>query len=460
MQALRSKLHIALAICFFLVSVDAFAADRSMQLITSSTGWAIDGGRLFWTEDNGTSWRDISPPRFKSVTDVMFLDTSHGWVILANEDGDGKIAFSAASTNDAGLNWIVSHVNVPSQRRDELDGVGWLNFIDPLHGWAVLHARSSSAFSWALLLGTDDGGKSWNELPQAPIAGRPVFVTPQDGWISGGGGGGGVYRTRDGGRSWQSAGPSLEDLPAAMPTRAEFGNVKFTDSRHGFLPIRLVPSTDAENPRGTGLVLYATEDGGDSWKIDRWLTDRSSARTGAPLSHTGPNTLAPGSSGGETVLITAADDSRTHPGRLTLSTVQPESKTVSVTSENLLSERDWAVELSFPSSSHGWLRTSSASLLETDDGGAMWKDISPSHPHAAVAPRRGAAARRFNAQRLGAGPLLIHQSPPNGPHYSERLGFDEHNVPSIAAMGTWFDASPFFNIGTYCGRCQLLWQEG
>lgn len=36
-------------------------------------------------------------------------------------------------------------------------------------------------------------------------------------------------------------------------------------------------------------------------------------------------------------------------------------------------------------------------------------------------------------------------------HYTRRLGFDAHNAPAVDVMGTWWDTSPFFDVGIYVG---------
>ena len=40
---------------------------------------------------------------------------------------------------------------------------------------------------------------------------------------------------------------------------------------------------------------------------------------------------------------------------------------------------------------------------------------------------------------------------PQPPHYSKRIGFDTHNVPSKDDLRVWWDKSPFYNIGIYVG---------
>jgi len=436
------------------------ALAQNMRLLAPDTGWALSGTRLYWTADNGTHWKNITPQSQGAIDDVYFLDASHGWVLFShgdedNNEGNNTVSFEVARTIDSGETWAITPIAVPSQEPTELNGRGHINFADPQHGWAVLLANSDAATEWGLLLATDDGGTSWKELPQPPVVGRPVFAAAQNGWISGPAWAGGIYSTRDGGKSWQPDGPSLESLPPSLPTRASYGDVKFTDANHGFVPIWLRASSNVEEPRGTALILYTTEDGGRTWGRDKTLADRGAfSKTGAALSRIGASAVVPDPSGGVSSFLVAFND-RKHLNRVTLMTVGRgetwTDATPAAISENVLwRQGDDVAELSFTNAEQGWARTSLEDLLLTTDGGKTWKNISPvlvTRP--TVIPTTN--PRKLKARRLGPGPKLVPQSAPAGLHYTARLGFDEHNVASIATMGTWWSMSPFFDAGIYVG---------
>ncbi|HXC44348.1 MAG TPA: glycoside hydrolase domain-containing protein [Candidatus Dormibacteraeota bacterium] len=457
MAAMR-RIFIAFSFLLLVSWTPVLGQNASMQLITSEKGWALDNRRLFWTNDDGSHWKDVTPPHQESetITDTFFLDVSHGWVLLCGEqEGENTLSFNVAYTSDSGGTWAVAPVRVPSQKPDELDGHAWLDFVDPLHGWMVLHANSSSAFSWGLLLATDDGGKNWKELAQAPIAGRPIFATPQEGWISGNGGPKGMYSTHDGGISWQYDGPTLENLPSSLPTNPSYGDMKFTDANHGFLVIYLSPATDAEEPRGTAMALYVTSDSGRTWKYDRVLIDRGAlTKNVGVLSRLVAGYVIPSVSEAGSLLVAFND--RKNLNRVTLMNIAHQGEattegTPSTRSENVLwRPGDDIAALSFVSGARGWARTSLGDLLLTSDSGATWKNINPI-PVVRPAAAPTANGPRVKAHKLGPGPSLVPQSPQAGLHYTERLGFDEHNVATVAAMGTWFSMSPFFDVGIYVG---------
>jgi photosystem II stability/assembly factor-like uncharacterized protein len=372
-----------LALCLFPCTL-ALAGDTFMHLISLGKGWAIGSNqKLFWTNDNGAHWTDISPKTASHLSDVFFLDSSYGWVLLSDYDEQTNLAsiHIASTTDTTGQSWKIVPVKVHSQEPDELSGKGWLDFADSIHGWLVLYRNSSAAFSLARLFATVDGGASWEELLSPPVAGHPVFVSPQDGWLSGPGWAG-MYSTHDGGRSWKGGGPSLGDLPPSLPSQPSYGEVKFSDAKHGFVPVWLQASNDAEEPRGTALILYVTDDGGQTWKRDRTLTDRGTfSKYGAALSRIGAASVVPDPSGTGAILVVTFND-RKHRNRVTLITVaqgEIASDTASAKrSENALWRTgDDIAELSFVTSTQGWARTSLGDLLLTMDGGSTWKDISP-----------------------------------------------------------------------------------
>jgi len=168
---------------------------------------------------------------------------------------------------------------------------------------------------WDRMFFTADGGKTWNPTPTIPV--KPVavrFVTPMDGWLVGDPsppsapssaaskpGGSGVfgrrrmgarspmelsgsgrnqagtelYVTRDGARSWQkvSLAPPKEvysgDDPSDLPPTAIYELPTFRDREHGLLPVtyKAISGTRLDG----SAVLFATGDGGRTWKPDRIL---------------------------------------------------------------------------------------------------------------------------------------------------------------------------------------------
>ena len=131
-------------------------------------------------------------------------------------------------TVPSGLNWPVSS----------------LDFVDSLRGFAIESDGSR-------LLRTVDGGKNW--IISGPFAYQRFyndvdFVTPSVGYAVSAV----VYRTTDGGASWQQV---LSD----QFVNAEFRNVHFLDEKQGLAL--------AHGSTSNFFRIVRTEDGGQTWQI-------------------------------------------------------------------------------------------------------------------------------------------------------------------------------------------------
>jgi hypothetical protein len=62
-------------------------AVTDIKLIATNVGWAERGGRLYWTNDNGANWKDITPPGDGTIGGIFFLDGEKGWMTI-NHDRD------------------------------------------------------------------------------------------------------------------------------------------------------------------------------------------------------------------------------------------------------------------------------------------------------------------------------------------------------------------------------------
>ncbi|MBN2147650.1 MAG: DUF1906 domain-containing protein [Anaerolineales bacterium] len=212
------------------------------QRLTHGQGWALDSGRLYWTEDSGLSWQ-VRSPQDAIIQAAFFRDASSGWLVAAQP------RLLVYATVDGGGTW--QPVEIPGAPPGAVPLA--LTFIDSERGWLSLSLPSSANFNLGLLYRTQDGGQSWQALP-LPGAGSVHFNTPEIGWalvedI--------LYCTRDGGQSWTVQSPILPGEAGAvfysLPT--------FFDPQSGLLPVTLL---DPYSPR---MEIYATADGGLTWTM-------------------------------------------------------------------------------------------------------------------------------------------------------------------------------------------------
>jgi photosystem II stability/assembly factor-like uncharacterized protein len=156
-----------------------------------------------------------------------------------------------------------------------------LRMINATTGWAAGEDTNR-------VLRTVDGGRHWDDVtPHGVRAGTwiPYFLDASIAWVASSvqpGSGStdysvDIYRTSDGGRSWQHAGTATADQgwPAVLD---------FVDKRHGWLAMRLGGAAGSD-----GMAFYATGDGGSTWsKVSQ--TDASGEPGHLPL---GCSKLAP-----------------------------------------------------------------------------------------------------------------------------------------------------------------------
>jgi photosystem II stability/assembly factor-like uncharacterized protein len=227
-----------------ILSADRLSVDR---------GWVLTDRALLMTDDAGASWLDRTAGRgLEGVSDVFFLSASETWLAGVSTASPRKLV--VLRTTDGGRSWDERAVDVSSLPAGQGYVRARIRFVDRDHGWLLGQVATSSAFSVAELLRTDDGGMSWQRLPRPPAAGRFVFVDAEIGFMAGAPVSGRLYRSHDGGRSWHEvglkfpaeAGTALYDLPA------------FTRPLQGSLAVTL----RGDAPR---VLTFVTRDGGVMW---------------------------------------------------------------------------------------------------------------------------------------------------------------------------------------------------
>ena len=156
------------------------------------------------THDGGIHWigRDLSLVA-GALVDVYFQDSRVGIAVGGSGsslDGDAVVL----RTEDGGETW---QKVFQSTRQDGIGGEwGWkISFPSKLIGYVSVEYRANPLENDAKILKTEDGGKTWREMP---VRGSKTnlglqglgFITPDTGWASGRGV---TSLTTDGGQSWQ-----------------------------------------------------------------------------------------------------------------------------------------------------------------------------------------------------------------------------------------------------------------
>jgi photosystem II stability/assembly factor-like uncharacterized protein len=349
----------------------------SMKLLAPGVGWAERGGRLYWTTENGANWTDITPTTPRSgehIADIFFLDAHHGWVLFA-QYGEPEPRFDLAYSGNTGATWSVTHVTLP-ENEGILAPNGRIGFADTRNGWMVLNIATAAFHAGTLLL-TSDGGRTWRDSPSDPGGQGPiVMVTPEEGWMAGGGDDEELHVTRDGAKSWQTVTlPAPKEIyPAIYPTS---DLPVFEDNKHGFVAVTYSGGGGARS----AAVLFATDDGGRSWKPDRILANLEEATEGQRL----PSTVA------DSTWITARASAH-QPTLTPLSVGTRVRATIDPVSH--FSGYFQVDQLSFTTATQGWLLDISGNLLSTTDGGATWTSLLPGPQPHVIQPHGSFIARQ------------------------------------------------------------------
>ena len=337
--------------------------EHSMQLLAPNIGWVLQGDRLYWTTDNGRHWKEITPRDAASqeIAWVTFLDASTGWVLLTlRDDSNDPSGFDLASTTNAGASWTITPVKIPKYdpRATVLNGNARMTWADSHHGWIDIEAGHFDG----LLLATADAGKTWKDIGGVASMTAVCFLAPNDGWATT------VdnkfYRTHDGGHTWTEVSPRLPSGVHAIS--ATYDLPLFLDIRRGFLVIGYREDDDRT------LALFASENGGRNWKLDRQLTNLHQTASGTSTVADSTWIVATGALGYE----------------LNLTKVEPGGKTSSITGRFtgdpfIGSQFATAAvtRLSFLNVTSGWATIAccgtQTNLLSTGDGGVTWTNITP-----------------------------------------------------------------------------------
>ncbi len=252
---------------------------QGFRLVSPDAGWLLLNDQLFWTEDNGGSWQNITPPdaQTRTIAAVFFLDREHAWVGLSNP-GPLLSGFVLEATVDGGLTWQTLSSNIlASEATIPLSNSVHLQMLDAQTGWLMFEVSTGSSFSAGRLFKTVDGGVTWTELT-IPVGGSVYFASTTSGWAVGRDGVG-LYRTRNGGASWLPV--TIGDNSNSESILRQYALPTFDSPRNGLLSVF---ARDVGTDR-LELQLYSTRDGGDSWSLVQRqpLDTAASAPTHIPL---------------------------------------------------------------------------------------------------------------------------------------------------------------------------------
>ncbi|UCG42124.1 MAG: hypothetical protein JSU73_09600 [candidate division WOR-3 bacterium] len=209
--------------------------------LDESYGWILiegRGARVYRTTDGGRSWGSHGIGTGNWVDGMFFISPDSGWAHGQN----GTIRF----TSNGGQNWA-------GQTSGVSEYCAAVFFTSPTEGWAGGGYGGGSGF----ILHTSDAGQNWSaQTMAAPDHIEDFFfIDNQRGWAISAVGGR-VHHTTDGGTNWQVISPGPPH---------DFGEVIWMqDTFVGWMIARnALGGSPPEDGRG---FVYKTTDGGTSWQ--------------------------------------------------------------------------------------------------------------------------------------------------------------------------------------------------
>lgn len=248
--ALRLTLAVAwLALCACGKQSDAVVSialhPTNPNIIYVATNEAV-----YKTRDGGTTWEKFANFSARRVT-VVAVDPQLPATVYAGTMGD-----AVYKSPDGGQHWLPHNVGL----KEHVSYVNQFAF-HPTRTEIVYAATTVGAFY------TKDGGREWEErmngMKEVHIV-VTIAMNPKNPQILYAGTTGGVYRTRDGGASWHKINNGLIPETELMASMSLGVNILVVDP--------LAPDTVYA---GTTNGLFKTTNGGDTWeRIGRSLPDQ------------------------------------------------------------------------------------------------------------------------------------------------------------------------------------------
>jgi photosystem II stability/assembly factor-like uncharacterized protein len=233
---------------------------RGVSAVNGRVAWASGaGGTYARTTDGGRTWRAGVVPGAEKLDfrDVDAFDADTAF-LLAIGDGEHSRIYR---TDDGGQHWALQFQNHrPSAFFD------CMAFWNRERGIAI----SDPVDGRFLIVATDDGGRTWNEMPAegmpSALAGEGAFAASgtcvavgdaSRAWFgTGGPAGARVFRTEDGGRSWQ-----VSPAPLAMGAAAGVFSLTLWGAGEG-----AAVGGDYKLEKESAGNAALTDDGGASWR--------------------------------------------------------------------------------------------------------------------------------------------------------------------------------------------------
>jgi photosystem II stability/assembly factor-like uncharacterized protein len=258
-----------------------------VHMINEAQGWGIANQSVLRTDNGGKIWSNVTPTGIETVVSTIptpaqglnyyefkaaFLDAQTAWIAAPRLDG---ITFF--HTVDGGRTWLATELVVVStpQQVYAIDIISFI-FLNTQTGWLLRSKGMATGQGFVELYQTQNSGATWHliaegnetasgEIGSITTSGQKtgvIFRDTANGWLTGSSHGNAIYlyRTKDGGLTWNFQELSIPNGYTAEGGSAQSYPATFFDDKKGLMPVYLGNTTPSIN-----LFFYITADGGESW---------------------------------------------------------------------------------------------------------------------------------------------------------------------------------------------------
>lgn len=330
-----------------------------LDMLNELDGWAVTEAEIVRTNDGGITWYNVTPPEMDETgygVDTFILDVDHAWMQKPDFDNFPNSGFMYRTT-DGGRTW--TNFTVPFSRGD-------LSFVDAENGWVLADLGVGAGSNAVAVFRTEDGGTTWertytndpndphaaDSLPLGGIKSDLVPLDMENAWVTGvvyAPGDIYLHRTEDGGQTWASVNVELPPGAQNFELGIDRDQMKFVSSTHGFIALRMAGES-------LQTVVYVTRDSGNTWVLTPKVINGA----------------------GETVFL-SEQEAVIYNGEQFYITRDAAQTWVTVSGDVVFDET--FVNMEFVNTLSGWVITmdpsNHRSLYRTHDGGATWFPVIP-----------------------------------------------------------------------------------
>jgi len=188
-----------------MAEVELDPGDIEFGLVNDSELWLKSGSELYFSQDEGKQWTEISPETgmIEPYLLVSFPKSDLGFALYLTQT-ETNVNLEMLKTTNQGEEWSIVDGDLEEKINQQFNqpfSEIQMQWLDKNNAKVLVKEFTSSNFSMGTLFVTGDGGKHW-KMREVPVAEQFVFLDNKIGFMLNPTDSGSLYRSLDGGKSW------------------------------------------------------------------------------------------------------------------------------------------------------------------------------------------------------------------------------------------------------------------